>query len=121
ESRDGRFLQSKSYPLLWHSQSNELFVGTTALTAVDRLLTLFQQTFHRGFEPLGAGQQAFRMAETRQQTRGIDDATPSAFIPGSSPAELAWLPDETSRDFLGNEFLLWLWYTLDAEGDTISL
>src|SRR5262249_54463168 len=26
-----------------------------------------------------------------------------------------------SRDFLGNEFLLWLWYLVDAETDTISL
>ncbi|HEV3237707.1 MAG TPA: hypothetical protein VGZ25_12005, partial [Gemmataceae bacterium] len=33
----------------------------------------------------------------------------------------AWLPDETTRDFLGNEFLLWLWYVLDEESDTIRL
>ena len=35
--------------------------------------------------------------------------------------ELSWLPDETNRDFLGNEFLLWLWYILDAESDTLRL
>ncbi len=34
---------------------------------------------------------------------------------------IAWLPDETSRDFLGNEYLLWLWFMLDAESDTIKL
>ena len=34
---------------------------------------------------------------------------------------MAWLPDEESRDFLGNEFLFWLWYTLDAESDTLVL
>lgn len=121
EARDGRFLHRKAHPLLWDSQSNELLVGTTAVTAVDRLLTLFQQTFNRGFESLGAGSLAFRLAEAREQTRGIDDASPSAFIPGVSPSELAWLPDESSRDFLGNEFLLWLWYALDTEGDTIAL
>lgn len=121
EARDGRFLHRKAVPVLWDAQSRELLVGTTAVTAIDRLLTLFQETFERGFEALGAGQQAFRQAEANQQTRGIDDATPSAFIPGVSPSELAWLPDESSRDFLGNEFLLWLWYTLDAEGDTIAL
>jgi hypothetical protein len=31
------------------------------------------------------------------------------------------VPDEASRDFLGNEFLLWLWYVLDAESDTVGL
>ena len=28
---------------------------------------------------------------------------------------------EESRDFLGNEFLLWLWYTLENETDTLKL
>jgi hypothetical protein len=31
------------------------------------------------------------------------------------------LPDEVSRDFLGNEFLLWLWFTLDSDSDAIEL
>jgi hypothetical protein len=37
------------------------------------------------------------------------------------PNEVAWLPDEANRDFLGNEFLLWLWYVLDQESDTLKL
>jgi hypothetical protein len=121
EARDGRFLKRKVYPLLWDALSNELLVGTTSVTAIDRLHTLFEDTFGHGFEPLGAGQQAFRLSEPRQQTRGIDDATPAPFVPGSSPSEVAWLPDENSRDFLGNEYLLWLWYMLDSDSDTIQL
>jgi hypothetical protein len=121
EAKDGRFLRRKAYPVLWDAVSNELLAGTTAPTVVERLHTLFQQTFGLGFEPLTAGRQAFRLAELRQQTRGVDDAAPSAFVPGVTPGEMAWAPDEASRDFLGNEFLLWLWYTLDGEGDTIAL
>src|SRR6516165_10337386 len=121
EARDGRYLRRKQYPLIWDAQSNELLVGTTAVTVVDRLHTLFEQTFGFGFEPLGAGRQAFRLAEPRQQTRGIDDAAPTPFVPGVSPSEVAWLPDEASRDFLGNEYLLWLWYMLDCDSDTIPL
>ena len=34
---------------------------------------------------------------------------------------VAWIADESSRDFLGNEFLLWLWYYLDQVDDTIKL
>jgi hypothetical protein len=121
EARDGRFLKRKAYPVLWDARSNELLVGTTAVTALDRLHTLFQHTFGQSFEPLGAGRQAFLLAEPRQQTRGVDDAAPSPFVPGLSPAQLAWLPDEANRDFLGNEFLLWLWYVLEAESDTLAL
>lgn len=121
EAADGRFLRRKSCPLLWDAVSNELFVGTTSVTAIDRLLQLFHETFDRNLEPLHAGRQAFRLAEAREQTRGVDDANPAVFIPGVSPAEVAWIPDESSRDFLGNEFLLWLWYVLDSQSDTIRL
>src|SRR5436305_10864554 len=88
---------------------------------VDRLLTLFQATFDRGFEMLSAGRQAFAQAETRGQTRNVDDATPAVFLPGVSAAEVAWIPDENNHDYLGNEFLQWLWYVLDAESDTLAL
>jgi hypothetical protein len=121
EARDGRFLKRKVFPILWDALSNELLLGTTSVTAIDRLHTLFEQTFGHGFEPLGAGQQAFRLSEPRQQTRGVDDAIPAPFVPGVSPSEVAWLLDENSRDFLGNEYLLWLWYMLDSESDTIRL
>ena len=54
----------------------------------------------------------FRLAEVAQQTRGVDDAAPPPSCPAMSRG-VAWLPDEASRDFLGNEFLLWLWYSQD--------
>lgn len=121
EARDGRFLRRKAYPVLWDAQSNELLVATTSAAVLDRLHTAFQQTFGVSFEPLTAGVQAFRLAEPRNQTRGVDDAVPSAFIPGVSASDVAWIVDETSRDFLGNEFLLWLWYYLESEDDTLKL
>src|SRR5947209_1946630 len=63
----------------------------------------------------------FWLYELRQQTRGVDDAGPSPFVPGTTPSEVAWLPDEANRDFLGNEYLLWLWFMLDADKDTLAL
>jgi len=121
EAKDGRFLKRKMVPLLWDAGSNELLVGTSGITAIDRLHTLFQQTFGQSFEPLTSGRQAFLLAEARQQTRGVDDADPSPFVPGLTTTQVAWTPDENSRDYLGNEFLLWLWFMLDAESDTLTL
>jgi hypothetical protein len=121
EARDGRFLRRRMYPLLWDCDAHELLVGTTSVTALDRLRPLFEETFGAKFEALGAGRQAFRLAEVREQTRGVEDVSPAAFVPGVSPGELAWLPNESSRDFLGNEFLLWLWYVLESEGDTLTV
>src|SRR5689334_19768219 len=109
EAKDGRYVRRKTYEVLWDAPSNELLVGTTALSVLDRLHPHFERTFGRGFEPITSGRLAFSLAELRQQTRGVDDANPSPFVPGTSPEEYAWILDEASRDFLGNEFLLWLW------------
>jgi hypothetical protein len=121
EAADGRFLQRKSYEVLWDARSNELLFGTTGVTATDRLHALFQKTFERSFEPLSAGRQAYLLAELREQTRNVEDAAPSVFHPGAEKPIVAWDPDETSRNFLGNEFLLWLWHVVDAHSDTIRL
>jgi hypothetical protein len=121
EAKDGRFTRRKVVPILWDAKSNELLVGTTSMSAIDQLYSLFELTFGFGFEALTAGRQAYRLAEMRQQTRGVDDATSSPFVPGLTPNDLAWIVEEDSRDFLGNEFLLWLWYRLESESDTVKL
>lgn len=121
EAKDGRYLRRKAIPILWDAPSNELLVGTTSVTALDRLVSLFHQTFDRKFDFLGAGRQAFNIAEVSGQTRHVDDASPTAFAPGGQVTEVAWMPDENNRDFLGNEFLFWLWYYLEVESDTIKL
>jgi hypothetical protein len=121
EAKDGRFLRRKAYPVLWDAITNELLVATTSSGVIDRLHSLFEDTFGQTFEALSAGPLAFRLAESRKQTRGIDDAEPSAFVPGVSLETVAWVPDESSRDFLGNEFLTWLWYYLENESDAVTL
>lgn len=121
EARDGRYLRRKAIPLLWDAQSNELLVGASSLTLIDRLATLFEATFGQGFEMVTSGSLAFRLAEAAQLGRGVDDASASPFVPQASTGEVAWIVDETSRDFLGNEFLLWLWYYLENEDDTLKL
>lgn len=121
EAKDGRFTRRKVVQVLWDAKSNELLVGTTSMNVIDQLYSLFELTFGFGFESLAAGRLAYRLAEMRQQNRSVDDASPSPFVPGVTPGDLAWVPDQDSRDFLGNEFLLWLWYWLENESDTIKL
>jgi len=121
EARDGRYRKRKCYPVLWDRLSNEVLFGATSITQVDRLCNLFDQTFGLEMECITAGRRAYHLAEVHARTRMVDDAAPSAFIPGLTPADLAWIADESSRDFLGNEFLLWLWYVTEVESDTLQL
>src|SRR5690348_11796191 len=121
EAKDGRYRKRKCVPVLWDRLSNEVLFGATSLAQVDRLCGLFEQTFGQTLECVTAGRRAYHLAELNQRTRSVDDSSPSAFVPGTTPEDVAWIADESSRDFLGNEFLLWLWYVTDTGSDTFPL
>jgi hypothetical protein len=121
EAKDGRYRKRKCVPVLWDRLSNEVLFGATSVAQVDRLCSLFEQTFGVGIECVTAGRRAYHLAELNARTRLVDDSSPSLFVPGVTPPELAWIADDSSRDFVGNEFLLWLWYHTDAESDTVTV
>jgi hypothetical protein len=121
EAKDGRYTKRKAIEIVWDRKSNELLFGTTSVSNIDRLMVLFKNTFGHGFEGVTAGRRAYALAEVHNRTRNVDDASASPFVPGLSPKDIAWIPDEDSRDFVGNEFLLWLWYQCDDESATIKL
>lgn len=121
EAKDGRYTKRKAIEVIWDLKTNELLFGTTSVSQIDRLLLLFRNTFGFGFEAVTAGRRAYALAELHQRTRNVDDASPSPFVPGLSTPDVAWIPDEASRDFIGNEFLMWLWYQCDDESATLKL
>lgn len=121
EAKDGRYRKRKCYPVMWDRLSNEVLFGATSVAQVDRLCLLFNQTFGRDLECVTSGRRAYLLAEANARTRQVDDSTASAFVPGVTPESMTWIADDSSRDFLGNEFLLWLWYHTDVVSDTIPL
>lgn len=121
EAKDGRYKKRKCVPVLWDRLTNEVLFGATSLAQIDRLCGLFEQTFGLELECITAGRRAYQLAELHARTRMVDDSAPSAFVPGVTPNDVAWIADESSRDFIGNEFLLWLWYYTDVQSDTIQL
>lgn len=120
EAKDGRFKKRTIIPCLWDSKTGELLFGATSYTHLDRLCSLLAQTFGLTLEVVTAGRLAFDIAEGKQLSRFVDDAKPTKFV-ADSPAEMSWVADDSSRDWLGNEFLLWLWYALDQVDDTFTL
>ena len=96
---------------MWDGVTNEVLFDATSLTHVDRLVSLFQQTFGYGLEPVSAGKEAV----------GSQESACSTFIPGVSTSDVAWVPDDTNRDFLGNEFALWSWWHSDIISDTVKV
>jgi Putative exonuclease, RdgC len=120
EAQDGRFTRRKAYPVLWDRLSNGLLVGTQSLSVIDRLLGLFKDTYGHTLTLRDAGRRAVQWSESHSG-QALDAVRPSAFLPSNTPVEVAWVKDPAAPIYLGNEFLLWLWFMLDAEGDNITL
>ncbi len=125
EIKQGRFRSSRQVPILWDTRDDILYVGSTQPASLERLHPLFRETFDRKLEPMTAGALAYRWAEAHGVSRRIENLGPAKLVPhpsGNGHIDVYWTSgDSASRDYLGNEFLLWLWYTLTEESDTIRL
>jgi hypothetical protein len=128
EAADGRFRRLSHFPVLWDGLTGTLYAGTTNPGVLERFQTLFRETFRREIEPISAG--------TLARTLGVGDASdPSrsdsnlgpallnlAAGTPAAPSSVAWAGDDpTSLVHLGNEFLVWIWHSLQNERDSIDL
>jgi hypothetical protein len=72
-----------------------------------------------------AGVAALQLLEPMGRRRDYEDARPTRFVQGpegeSQRPEYPWVAkDPEPKDFLGNEFLLWLWHECDGGDGTVS-
>jgi hypothetical protein len=123
ESRSGAFKRMKQVPVFFDLKRNEVYLGTTSTTVVESFMMLFRETFDRLLVPATSGELASRWSARASENRSFEDCRPAHFIQppdgvadGDEPTE----GDESrSRDFLGTEWLLWLWYTTQVESPEI--
>jgi hypothetical protein len=125
EAKDGRYRRQRQFPVLWDTGADMLYVSATQTAVHERLWSLFRETFDKRLELLTAGKFAYDFAEKTGVSRTIENLSPSRFVTnpdGDEHTGVYWSTnDPASRDYLGNEFLLWLWYMLDEEGDSFTL
>ena len=123
EAADGRFRRLNHYPVLWDGQTGILYAGSTSTTVLERLQTLFRETFDRQLEPITAGSLAMSLAGPDEADR-TDSGEGGSSLFGGEERELstvAWAENAPNMlDHLGNEFLVWLWHTLQNDSDTIA-
>lgn len=114
ELKSGAYRRIASYPLLLDLEANTLLLGNTSSAVGDRLLELFGNTFSRALIPADADQVAERLLGAN--TRVLEQLRPFHLVavPGDFGGEPG-LPDANSVQFLGKEFLTWLWFLIDTQ------
>src|SRR5262249_40947013 len=106
-------------------QANVLYAGATSEKVLERLRTLFRETFGRELEPVRSGGLATSLAEARGQAGSVERLGPAG-VGGDGAGHTSVRraeggDDGSAGDFWGNEFLIWLWHALQSAGDTVPL
>jgi hypothetical protein len=124
ELRSGKYRRSKLSAVLWDLPTQTLFCAVSASTE-EKLLELFERTFGMQLLPISSGSLALRVMEGRGRRRDYEDLRPTRFAPGpegeSQVPDYPWVAKgPEAKDFLGNEFLLWLWHEAEARNGSIG-
>jgi hypothetical protein len=119
EARDGRFNRMHQYQMLWDLERKQVFLAATSPGVVDRFGLLFKETFDRPLTAACAGELASRYAGKASLVGALEDIRPAQFVrppEGLEPkTEDAPTDEARNRDYLGREWLTWLWYLARRE------
>jgi hypothetical protein len=121
-ARSGQFQRMQQFPVLWDAPKGLLYCGGTSAAASDVCADLLFKAFSLELSRLSSGKLALEWATAAKRRKELNDAVPANFRGDGAKAEVAWWDGEGDNyDFLGNEFLLWLWWRWETQGDTIQL
>jgi hypothetical protein len=118
----GQFQRMQQFPVLWDAGNGLLYCGATSSSASEVCADLMRKAFEIEIRRLTSGRVAIEWASKARQRGALNSVVPASFRDDSASADVAWWDgDKDNYDFLGNEFLLWLWWRWEAAGDTIEL
>ena len=121
EAKKGNYKRMSVTPVLWDSISETVFLGSTSEKTNDFCLGLMESAFGLEFKHVTSGTLALEFAEAADQTEALFSATPTSFQPDTPASVVWWNGMGDNYDYLGNEFLLWLWWQMATRSDTFPL
>lgn len=134
----GKYRRSKVVPVLWDLAGRQLFLGATSNAAVEQIASQMGEAFNVDLEMLTSGVAASQFFSGNR--RDFEDLQPSPFTAPPKDARAAteeagegkaldvaipttpWIAAASNtRDFLGNEWLIWLWWLVENEGGVVTV
>lgn len=115
ELAGGRHRKSKLVPVLWDLRSRLLLAPVFGDALLACLRDLMLESFDARVEPLTAGTLAAETLQAGGRGRDYEDLAPTPFThpPANAEEERPVVPwsggPSGAKDFLGNEFLAWVW------------
>ena len=127
----GKHRKSKAVPLLWDLKGRTLYCAAPSNKVMELLSSQFHQSFNAKLTHLSSGALAGDLLRASGKGRDYEDLLPSPFTAPPDGAALdhedadkprdvkipavPWVKAATDmKDFLGNEFAIWLWWMIEA-------
>ncbi|MCC6508202.1 MAG: hypothetical protein IT423_03790 [Pirellulaceae bacterium] len=121
-ARSGKYHKMSEFPVLWDASQQLLYIGSSSSSAITHTADLFSRAFEIELSRISAGSIVTQWAEETEKQSALDDLSPATFLPEQAGADSVWLNEfAESYDFLGNEFMMWLWWHLETQADTFKL
>lgn len=122
EAASGKFRRMQQVPVLWDSLDEVLYLGGTSPSANELCIDLMERVFGLEFDRISSGKLAKAYAMENERVEDLYKTGPSPFHTELANGHVEWWNGMAENfDYLGNEFLLWLWWYFETESDTISL
>ncbi len=122
EIRTGKYHRMQHFPVLWDARQRQLYFGGSSTSASELCADLVARAFDVELERMSAGNLAIAWAEEQGRRAALDAIEPAVFHPQLGGGEIAWCNNMSGNfDFLGNEFLLWLWWYVATQSDVLPL
>ncbi|MEM9346399.1 MAG: recombination-associated protein RdgC [Planctomycetota bacterium] len=134
----GRFRRSRSVQIAWDLRNGLVFCGNASGSVVEQLVRLFRKSFAAELTPMTGGTEAGYFLSQQGKSRDYEDLLPSAFTKppvdaGNSGGDddanprdrftpiCPWVTKSIDlKDFIGNEWLTWLWHQCEANEGIIE-
>lgn len=141
----GKFRRSKMIQILWDLDAQTVYCAATGTTVQEQVAKLFKSAFAVNLQYQSAGTLAGRLLRGVGKGRDYEDLRPSTFTappPGATdtPDDAANSPGDSDgprdlntpmvpwvvksvdlKDFLGNEFLYWLWWLAETDDGALTI
>ena len=117
-----QFRKMQQFPVLWDAKNGLLYFGGSSASASDVCTDLMFKAFELELSRLSSGKFALEWAKKARRRKALNDVVPANFRGEGARADVVWWNGEKENyDFLGNEFLLWLWWRWETQSNTFEL
>lgn len=121
EAEKGNFKRMAETAVLWDGENETIFLGSTSEKSNEMCCDLLERAFGLKLSRVTTSKLALEYAESTDTVAELYDVHPTAFLPHEGAEVVWWNGMNDNYDYMGNEFLLWLWWQWETQNDTMAL